>query len=145
MKTKKGFTLAEMSVALAVIAIATSMIALCFVSIKNFSKTKQTQADITAEIQDFKKTFGAEFQKYQSPEYILVQNAGFSNTVNLTQNAQNIQISFNPNQKTLNANQQILQTYELITNAQFKTTQNLVYCTLETKTQTTTLVFAKFA
>lgn len=131
---KKGFTLAELSVAMAVIAIATAMLALCFVSINNFSERKERQTEISREISSFQKTLNTTLQSYTTSEYALVENSTFSNQFQIIKGSEIFLFTLNNEAQylVLNANDgdEILFKFKYIEEVKFQTSTNLIRCTV---------------
>lgn len=132
-KTKKGFTLAEMSVALAVIAIATAMLALCFVSISNFSEKKERQTEISREVSSFQKQLNASLQSYKTPEFYLVQNTSHAHEFQINTSTETFLFVYSLETQKLvlntNSGEDIVFEFNHIEEVKFQTFESLIRCT----------------
>lgn len=124
MKSKKGFTLAEMAVALAISAIAFSMLFLVLASVNGFVKNKQFNANLQTELLSLKTTVLAETEKYQS--YSLQNPNGNALIFENGAEAEIVEIRFENG--TLFANQTELANFEIITNVWFEANNSLIKC-----------------
>ena len=123
-----------MSVALAVIAIATAMLALCFVSISNFSEKKERQTEISREVSSFQKQLNTTLQSYKTPEFFLVQNASHSNKfqINTTSTETFLFVYSLETQKLVlntNSGEDIVFEFNHIEEVKFQTFKSLIRCT----------------
>ena len=143
---KKGFTLAEMSVAIAVVAIAMSMLALCFVSINRFSQKKERQTEILREIGNFQSTLNLKLQDFSGQSYVLIENQTPSNFFTISSGVENYEIVFDEENKKLkvektNQSEGIF-SCSYIDNATFQTTGNIIRCSVEYDNKSLVLVFS---
>lgn len=128
----------EMSVALAVSAIALAMLALILSYANAFTQTKQLQTAVMQEVSLFKQTFDEALEAFQSPNYdmrvaenqLIFESSGTKETISFSNGK-------------LWQNGEALQSCQHIENVAFALNGNLINCTLEYHQQTQTLVFFK--
>ena len=127
-KEKKGFTLAEMSVAMAIIAVAMSMLALCFVSINAFAEKKERQHELTTEILGFETAFSEILRQYPPLNNTLLQNQTPTNSITLQTSTETITISYTQETKAviLWPSEQIIYTFKQIDGVKFSTYEKLI-------------------
>ncbi|MFQ6749935.1 MAG: prepilin-type N-terminal cleavage/methylation domain-containing protein [Clostridia bacterium] len=138
MKKSRGFTLLEMSVALAVAAIALGMLATIMFYANSFTKTKQFETAVQREIVTFHQTFAGVLEDFQSPNFQM-QAAGNEIVFESAQGVQTIKFF----DGKLWQNDVALQACQYIENANFSVNQKLISCTLIYGEHAQTLVFFK--
>lgn len=141
MKTKHGFTLVELSIAMAVAAIAIALLIGFLTLAKTFTETKQTHEDFHYEISTFQQSLDLALENFQIPSFLLRQANGESKLEFLGQNEMQT-ISFSDGSLWLN--QTCLKSFHQIQSANFQTQGNIIKCTLQCELQPAqTLVFYK--
>ena len=127
MKLKKGFTLLELSIVIAVSAVAMAMLSVVMVQANAFVANKNMQTVRLTETQTFEKTFSLTLEEFQTLEYSL-ENAENQNQIVFVGQGQNQTIMFQAN--TLWKNEVALEEFHEIKNVNFSTENNIIKCTL---------------
>lgn len=141
MKSKKGFTLLELSIVIAVSAIAMAMLSVVMVQANGFVANKNLSVAMLNETQNFEKSFSLAIEEFQSVNYSISPTNNQSQIVFTGQGASQT-ISFADN--TLWKNQQALGEFQKIQNVSFSTQNNIIKCMLMFDENTThTLIFTK--
>lgn len=141
MKLKKGFTLLELSIVLAVSAIAMAMLSVVMMQTSAFVANKNLQTARLTETQDFQKSFSLAIEEFQSLDYSVQNAENQSQIVFLGQGESNV-ILFQEN--TLWKNEESLAEFQEIQNVSFTNNDNIIKCTLAFDENTThTLIFTK--
>jgi len=126
---KKGFTLIELTVAMAVSAIAMSMLVFCIISINSFLQIKQQQLTYLEDVTSFKTTIQTVLENYQTNNFSVVEQANSLPSFSLESESQNYLINFSDN--ALYNNGQLVKRFENIDTVNFTTKDNLIKCNLE--------------
>lgn len=129
-KAKKGFTLAEMSVAMAIIAVAMAMLALCFVSINTFAQKKEKQTEISRELSSFKESLNNFLQDLKHSNNQLIQNLNSTNYVEIQTATEIIKLEYKESDLNLivEDDQQTIFEFKYIDDVKFSTYNNLIKC-----------------
>lgn len=127
MKTKKGFTLLELSIAMAVTFIAMAMVAVIMVQARTFVAHKELFTARQTETILFQKTFNTALENFQLQDFVIA-DAEYSNQI-VFQNGQNQDIiKFSEN--ALWKNTEILKDFTEIKNVEFSAYDNIINCKL---------------
>lgn len=141
MKSKKGFTLLELSIVLAVSAVAMAMLAVVMIQTNAFVANKNLHVARLTETQKFEKTFALAIAEFQSLDYTLESAEELSQIVFAGQDNTNV-ILFHEN--ALWKNQENLYQFHEIKNVSFTNNDNIIKCKLFFDESTThTLIFTK--
>ncbi|MBQ2713941.1 MAG: type II secretion system protein [Clostridia bacterium] len=141
MKSKKGFTLLELSIVIAVSAIAMAMLSVVMMQTNSFVATKNLQTARLTETESFEKTFALAIEEFQSLGYSIQNAENQSQIVFWGQGESNV-ILFQEN--TLWKNEESLAEFQEIQNVSFTNNDNIIKCTLAFDENTThTLIFTK--
>ena len=141
MKLKKGFTLLELSIVLAVSAIAMAMLSVVMLQTNTFVANKNLQTARLTETQDFQKSFSLAIEEFQSLDYSIQNVENTNQIVFLGQGESNV-ILFQEN--TLWKNEESLAEFQEIQNVSFTNNDNIIKCNLAFDEKTThTLIFTK--
>ncbi|MDD4815699.1 MAG: prepilin-type N-terminal cleavage/methylation domain-containing protein [Clostridia bacterium] len=128
-KNKKGFTLVELTVAMAISAIAMSMLVFCLMSINSFLKSKQLQTAYIDELIFFKTSLVSVFENYQTNSFVLNQQTIVSQNLIFTAESQDYVINYSEN--SLFNNGQKIEDFNYINSVGFSTQGNLVKCNVK--------------
>ena len=141
MKSKKGFTLLELSIVIAVSAIAMAMLAVVMVQANTFVANKNLLTARLTETESFQKTFALALEEFQSVEYS-IQPTESANQIVFAGQSANATILFQEN--ALWKNNESLAEFHEIQNVSFTNNDNIIKCTLTFDESTThTLIFTK--
>ena len=141
MKSKKGFTLLELSIVIAVSAIAMAMLAVVMVQANTFVANKNLLTARLTETESFQKTFALALEEFQSVEYS-IQPTESANQIVFAGQSENATILFQEN--ALWKNEESLAEFHEIQNVSFTNNDNIIKCTLTFDESTThTLIFTK--
>jgi prepilin-type N-terminal cleavage/methylation domain-containing protein len=141
MKSKKGFTLLELSIVLAVSAVAMAMLAVVMMQTNAFVANKNLLTARLAETQKFEKTFALAIEEFQTLDYSLQSVSNTSQIVFVGQGASNVVLF---QQNALWKNQESLEQFKEIKNVNFLAQDNIIKCKLFFDESTThTLIFTK--
>ena len=129
-KAKKGFTLAEMSVAMAIIAVAMAMLALCFVSINTFAQKKEKQTEILSEVSSFKESLNIFLQDLKNSNNELIQNLNLTNYIEMQTPTGIIKLEYKKSNSCIivENTQQTIFEFKYIEDVKFSTYNNLIKC-----------------
>lgn len=142
MRTKKGFTLIELSLVLAVSAIAMAMLSFAIVQAKGFTEAKQRISTLQTETENFQKAFSGALEDVQSTEFVL-ESATSQSFVEFS-GVETCILKFE--NKNLWKNNQSLEVFHYLSEVQFSTEGNVIRCVLEFEGDYfQTLVFVKRA
>lgn len=128
-KLKKGFTLIELTVAMAVSAVAMSMLIFCLMSINSFLQNKQQQSAYIEDLTSFKTSINAVFENYQTSSFVLNEQSSELESLTLTNGSSEYVISYSEN--ALFDNGEKVKEFDFITAVNFSTQENLVKCKIE--------------
>ena len=141
MKSKKGFTLLELSIVLAVSAVAMAMLSVVMVQTNAFVANKNLLTARLSETQTFEKTFALAIEEFQVLDYSIQNAENKSQIVFWGQGESNV-ILFQEN--TLWKDEQSLASFQEIQNVSFEAQDNIIKCKLLFDENTThTLIFTK--
>ena len=141
MKSKKGFTLLELSIVIAVSAVAMAMLSVVMVQANGFVATKNLLTARLTETEAFEKTFSLAIEEFQTINYSL-QNAEDQNQLVFAGPGGDKTILFQENR--LWKNEIALQEFQEIESVSFSAKNNIIKCTLNFDESTThTLIFTK--
>jgi len=128
-KLKKGFTLIELTVAMAVSAIAMSMLIFCLMSINSFLQNKELQTEYINQLTEFKTSINAVFENYQTSSFVLTEQNSELESLTLTNGSGEYVISYSEN--ALFDNGEKVKEFDSITAVNFSTQENLVKCKIK--------------
>lgn len=119
----------ELTVAMAISAIAMSMLVFCLMSINSFLKSKQLQTAYIDELIFFKTSLVSVFENYQTNSFVLNQQTIVSQNLIFTAESQDYVINYSEN--SLFDNGQKIEDFDYINSVGFSTQGNLVKCNVE--------------
>lgn len=128
-KLKKGFTLIELTVAMAVSAVAMSMLIFCLMSINSFLQNKELQTEYINQLTEFKTSINAVFENYQTSSFVLNEQSSDAESLTLTSGSSEYVISYSEN--ALYDNGEKVKEFACITAVNFSTQESLVKCKIK--------------
>ena len=141
MKSKKGFTLLELSIVLAVSAVAMAMLSVVMLQTNAFVANKNLLTARLSETENFEKTFNFALEEFQSLDYSF-QTAEDGLEIVFAGQGTNSTILFQEN--TLWKDAESLASFQEIQNVSFEAQDNIIKCKLLFDENTThTLIFTK--
>lgn len=145
MKTKKAFTLVELSVVLAVGAVVGAVLSMIFVHANNFVSIKTATSARMTDTRNFQTIFDGALEQVQQQEFELVPTPLPSSQINfLTAQPELQNITINFAEKCLWQNTQKLATFTTVKSITFQTDDTLIVCKLHFDENTVcTLTFNK--
>ena len=127
-RSKKGFTLIELTVAMAVSLIAMSMLIFCLMSINSFLQNKQRQYNYIENLTSFKTSLQGVLENYQTTTFSLVQSSNLA-SFTLAGESQNYVVSYS--ESALFDNGEKIKDFDYINEVNFSTEGNLIKCNVE--------------
>lgn len=127
MKSKKAFTLLELTIVLAVVAIATLCVAVVYAQANAFFVSKKTSSARQSELISFQSAFDSELQNFQSASFVVTPCENQNNIV-FTSGQNQTTISFYD--QTLWHNQTPVKEFRYIQDVTFNVKNNFIQCNL---------------
>lgn len=132
MKSKKGYTLSELAVAMAVSAVIMSLVVMFCMSINTYIQTKKTLTAVNQEVEVAEDLINRFLEQYQSSEYnfTISTDCKVLNVFQLVEGNEELKNTITLKSGELFAGGESLWQFENISSANFYLTESLIKCKL---------------